>query len=959
MAARLRAAGQKLISLQNVSSSLSSSSSLRGSLSNSSTSEQKKKSLGIVHFPQESKDDLLKLLAYTQQAIGEDFFSSERFCELLKDSEGKIDDYRSLSSDSIHVSETQTVGNTNLERLINIARQCIVDCHTDHDLKLFLYPAVPEFQTIVWAQWFTHSYVARTMLACMLFYRASDWGWVGARVWASVQIMFLLLYTGLNFYQRQGATKTIHFVELGLVAVAVVSWFIFLLVDVHFLSLAVSGIVVCWSHTLRTMAGNSMTTFFSCLPSLLCLLGVVLGVGFAGEILLSLQGIDYYQYTADEVPNDSYSTVAGSFLSTFVILTSENWPTVFQTPYKHSWLNSLFFMPCVGFLNQICLGIVLGVVWASWEANYSRQVCRHYSLELRSYGLAWLAMIELQRQQALVLGEPMPCEDQISRRNWHSLIKSIASTSKFHRHINQVLDHSISSQSRSVLLEMCEQTVRSSEVEVQSQELYADVTLSFRDDDRDQTIDLCEFFSLCELIKFKVLPRDVYDHKQDSVHVLWLRELYHKSKVVNFQVFWTMVVVPCAVFIYASSGPSLTKAQGGRSELWVHIWMMPIELITWIEIGTTLLASGLQNAMSSGHRMCDVVSFIMLAFGFVAYLQIYAFQNHSILTAPAAPWVLGNMIRSHIFIDPAMWDVPGCWLHKLSDFWLIKSRDENVTWREAISELKQEDEHELYRSRQALRTRADLVLDELSERPDSLRARVHLFNRRVREAVARTFFLLVWSCVLIWLLLYFYAAVGNLIFDDTIERVNAAFSNNPGIDTDVNTFKTLAGSIMIVYQFVIDNNWNDVLYCVKVHYPIIGPVYCISFFIIVNYTMLNIVTSIVLASFDKMDAFQLVDNTFAACHVKGVEYVICPSHRSWHGLALRITLLKENKHELLQTYLNDRSFYHIIKKTFLDELSKKLGSHSNFMSKSGGNQKSMYSDVSNTDLRAPLTESAL
>ena len=129
--------------------------------------------------------------------------------------------------------------------------------------------------------------------------------------------------------------------------------------------------------------------------------------------------------------------------------------------------------------------------------------------------------------------------------------------------------------------------------------------------------------------------------------------------------------------------------------------------------------------------------------------------------------------------------------------------------------------HDLWSSRSSLDGRAELVEDELEKRQDSLRSRVlfnynfvyliifyhkmgyrqqlfepslpqvHLFNRRVKEALARTFFLLFWCCVLIFLLLYAYAGIGHHVFADTIETVNSEYPLNPGIDTDVNTFKTM------------------------------------------------------------------------------------------------------------------------------------------------------------------------
>ena len=80
---------------------------------------------------------------------------------------------------------------------------------------------------------------------------------------------------------------------------------------------------------------------------------------------------------------------------------------------------------------------------------------------------------------------------------------------------------------------------------------------------------------------------------------------------------------------------------------------------------------------------------------------------------------------------------------------------------------------------------------------------VHIFNRRLKESIARTFFLLCWSIVLVVLVLYFYASLGHQIFGHTIEDVNAEYAQNPGIDTEVITFNSVGGSLMLVFQLLV------------------------------------------------------------------------------------------------------------------------------------------------------------
>ena len=64
------------------------------------------------------------------------------------------------------------------------------------------------------------------------------------------------------------------------------------------------------------------------------------------------QRIARYEYAADEVPYDSYGSLGRSFLATFIMLTSENWPTVALGPYKSSAWNGLYFITSVTLLSM-------------------------------------------------------------------------------------------------------------------------------------------------------------------------------------------------------------------------------------------------------------------------------------------------------------------------------------------------------------------------------------------------------------------------------------------------------------------------------------------------------------------------------------------------------------------------------------------------------------------------------
>ena len=74
------------------------------------------------------------------------------------------------------------------------------------------------------------------------------------------------------------------------------------------------------------------------------------------------------------------------------------------------------------------------------------KVCRHYSLELRSYCLAWLALSHLEQTRNSAKGKTQPTKaatiDGISHSIWSELVESIGRSSAYHSHINHVFEDS-------------------------------------------------------------------------------------------------------------------------------------------------------------------------------------------------------------------------------------------------------------------------------------------------------------------------------------------------------------------------------------------------------------------------------------------------------------------------------------------------------------------------------------
>ena len=105
----------------------------------------------------------------------------------------------------------------------------------------------------------TQSYLLRTLLGMFLFYEPgedSPGDGTAVKVVHTFQALVALLFTALSVFERGGAYKLIHYAEIGFAFVTVLLWVITLTTGHNYLQLVFPGVVMCWSRTLRNMAGE-------------------------------------------------------------------------------------------------------------------------------------------------------------------------------------------------------------------------------------------------------------------------------------------------------------------------------------------------------------------------------------------------------------------------------------------------------------------------------------------------------------------------------------------------------------------------------------------------------------------------------------------------------------------------------------------------------------------------------
>ena len=152
--------------------------------------------------------------------------------------------------------------------------------------------------------------------------------------------------------------------------------------------LLLAPILVCWSSVLQQTLRVTLLTIQDCLGTLL-FCGVILMVyGYLGFICFA--GV--YNYKGD-IPNDNFDGLTEGMLTDFVLMTTENYPSVVVQAYNHARGSLAYFM--IGLILFIVMkDYLLGQVSDAFMARLQTQVRIAYSKELRGYAFAFLTITQ-------------------------------------------------------------------------------------------------------------------------------------------------------------------------------------------------------------------------------------------------------------------------------------------------------------------------------------------------------------------------------------------------------------------------------------------------------------------------------------------------------------------------------------------------------------------------------------
>lgn len=129
---------------------------------------------------------------------------------------------------------------------------------------------------------------------------------------------------------------------------------------------------------------------------------------------------------------------------------------------------------------------------------------------------------------------------------------------------------------------------------------------------------------------------------------------------------------------------------------------------------------------------------------------------------------------------------------------------------------------------------------------------VERFNDTLMECAARTVSLLWYTGSLLVVVMYTMGVVGVLILRNAIEAVNTHYAaSNPPVDATLTNFASLGHALVALFQVMMENNWNDILYTSMAARGAIAAVYFVGFFVLCGYFFTFIFTVIILNSVSK------------------------------------------------------------------------------------------------------------
>jgi len=671
--------------------------------------------------------------------------------------------------------------------------------------------AVLEMTTSIFEEWWEGGpYLAIATAVCFSAYTwlkvyAHGWLFFHGKVWHKVEVLFSTAHLVLvltTFANEDAISKR-----------AASAYYNVLL----------APIMVCNSRTLRHTMSVVTQVCIDTASSLLFLMFLLLIYGYFGCIMYEHS----FSYdTTVEVRADNYGSLGSGFLSTFVLLTTENYPSIMVQPWKESPANVLYFMSFV-FFSVLLQAYLLGKVDDAFTHNLMKSVRYHYSKELRGYAYAFLAITTLDPEP----GKPEPASLDtvdisslsISPEQWRSLVH------------------------------------RFSKENDEKANLLADVTFFFRDKDASGDIDLKEFLSLAELLKYEIRE----DRGRD-----YLGRAYKTApqKVMEHWAFLSL----SAVNIIVTSLLLLSHATGeARDEQ--RFGLVVCFIIFYGEVILRLCATGPTQYIKGWY---DVVEALVVLISIGSLVIPWAANgDFRISYRHCAALVL----RSFCLFREALW------------------KPSTLLW----------------------------WLDRLMPCLE-LKEGVASTNLRARESFDRTIALFLFMGGGMFFIVYFFAVLGMCLIGDALAATDSLPSATMNGDYgEMTNFSNLPRSLVSMFQILMTNNWNDILYTAMQGSGASIALFFVVFYILSVLVMLNIFTSIVLQSINKREGAGLLPKHVGAHKVRmqGITYTL-DRKGSRRGLELHMELVDSTKEQLLQECLEQGIFNRVIERTQKELLSR-------------------------------------
>ena len=382
---------------------------------------------------------------------------------------------------------------------------------------------------------------------------------------------------------------------------------------------------------------------------------------------------------------------------------------------------------------------------------------------------------------------------------------------------------------------------------------FAAVTFYFRDEDASGDISLLEFMSLAELLKFEITEEvDLLKTKSRSRPGWGMFRGW--SDTATFVSLSAANIVFTTIFLVH---PTLTSREdvndnSNRMSESNMGWITTVLLLLFLfEVIVRVLSRGMRHQFSP-HNVFDFYETIILLAGTILKL-LYGWRGASLL-----------VMRCFCLLRWSMW-----------------RQDSLLWWFDQLT---------------------------LAVLGSSIRSNIRVFSRQFARTWERTSALFLYTGGLLFLVQYFFSVLGTMIIDDKLAAINQN-DNAPmnGAYGELTNFSTMGSSMVAMFQVMLTNNWNDLLYTSVAATHSWIAMFFIIYYILVPLLFLNIFTSVVLQCFREETREGHSGNQPLVIEMDGKLYRL---ERTGYrrGLELHMDLQDETKKELTEDIINDGVF---------------------------------------------------